>query len=65
MKTIAVTYPSLKRDRDGKFIESQLNLIAEDEFISGKFIQPKTNVLRNKIGKASTDESKKNNYITF
>ena len=65
MKAIAVTYPGLKRDRDGKFTENQLNLVAEDEFIRGKFIQQKTPVSRNKTGKTYTDERKKRNYITF
>ena len=38
MKTIAVTYPGSKRDRDGKFTEVKLDLVAEDEFIGVNFI---------------------------
>ena len=67
MKNIAVTYPGSKRDRDGKFTEVKLDLVAEDEFIGVNFI------LRNKPSREppehkprrETPERKKHSYITF
>lgn len=63
MKTIAVTYPGSKRDRDGKFTEVKLDLVAEDEFIGVNFIS------RNKPPRRELPErrpeGKKRSYITF
>ncbi len=70
MKTIAVTYPGSKRDRDGKFTEVKLDLVAEDEFIGVNFIsrnKPRREQLERKLERKPErrPEGKKRSYITF
>lgn len=67
MKTIAVTYPGSKRDRDGKFTEVKLDLVAEDEFIGVNFILRNKSPRREQLERKPERklEGKKRSYIMF